>query len=350
MDNTIRFWDRERFLAEDTTSFLERQSTCRISGAVYASPESVCIAHDNGEIVEWDITSGEVVRQLTVDSSHANRFNIAVSPCDQSLAILSGRWPVGGIAHVEVHARHEEGYSCRWHVELPDGASITPPKFSPDGQLLAVPSLKRVQLFAADDGELLRNFRLPWVFCVSFSDDGRLFAASRGNITHIFRTTDWTSQCTIQTSKDGTATRGLDFFQDGKTLAASDEHHVSLWDVGSGRLLRRSEPLSDLITVLDISPNDQRIAAFTKDGAIHLMHSETLDPQLTLPFPAGWTFHGSFSPDGNRIVVGAGHACRVFEADGIERLEKLNLKELQGSLYRQINARPSRADVERFRR
>ena len=62
---------------------------------------------------------------------------------------------------------------------------------------------------------------------------------------------------------------------------------------------------------------------------INLLDAETLEPQLTLPIPPAWTFHGAFSDDGNRLVVGSGKVSRIYDAGKIGALRRLNVKQLR---------------------
>ncbi len=68
------------------------------------------------------------------------------------------------------------------------------------------------------------------------------------------------------------------FSSDGERFFASDEERrVNLWDVDTGTLIRRTEPLSDLPTALALSPAGDRIAAYCKSCTVELLDADTLD-------------------------------------------------------------------------
>ncbi|MEM9658341.1 MAG: hypothetical protein AAF961_08275, partial [Planctomycetota bacterium] len=185
-----------------------------------------------------------------------------------------------------------------------------------------------VRIHDVGDGLLLREFPYSHVKTVAFSPDGRWLAMTHGDRTILHATADWNQRREIVTAE--WLTEALEFAPDSNAIATSDaDLCVNLWDVRSARRMRRSEPLSDLITALFYSPQGDRIGAVSKDGTAYILDADTLETLLSLPIPSEWTFAGGFSPDGNRFVVGVEHVTQVFNAGPIEQWKRLNVQELR---------------------
>jgi RNA polymerase sigma factor (sigma-70 family) len=107
---------------------------------------------------------------------------------------------------------------------------------------------------------------------------------------------------------------GASLSADGKTLACWDNGAVYFWDTNSGKELKRFPcPLAaDPLSYLSLSPDGQSLAVGSE--AIKVIVADWnsgKQRQLRLPTRWNWaspdsTYHACYSPDGKRVVTGAG--------------------------------------------
>lgn len=108
------------------------------------------------------------------------------------------------------------------------------------------------------------------------------------------------------------------FSPDGKQLAASGYHEITLWDASDGKLLGRIQKLPERIWGLSWSPDGQKLAAACgtpgKRGELRLCDPAGDAPGKVLERIADMMLAVRFSPDGTRLVAGgADNALRVYD-------------------------------------
>ena len=326
MDNYVCLWDRERFGSKHSDPVVERMSNAVLQGAIFSNDSNRVLAvHVDGSLEEWDVTNRNIVRTHNAPDDTANRPAIDISPDGNLVAITRGTWPPQGEpGSIELHHRESLGSkgSLIWELEAPEDMIGTRPRFAPDGRAVAFATRKDVRVVTTK-GELVAQFPEWRAKCLGFSPDGHWFAYTRGDTFYLHDAREWTEAVSIKVAER--FCEAFDFSPDSRMLATGGDHRVTLWDFRSRKRLRQSEPLSDMITFLDYSPDGRRIAAFAKSGTVHLLHAETLQPLLSWAMPWAWMFHGGFSPDGNRFVIGAGVVTRVFNGGPIDELRRLNV-------------------------
>jgi WD40 repeat protein len=104
-----------------------------------------------------------------------------------------------------------------------------------------------------------------------------------------------------------TSIRSLAFSPDSRILATGGEYGaVLLWDVATGKELRRSDARKEGVGSLTFSPDGKTLAVWRYfNGGLRLLAVDTLAEQKSLPAPDRYFTCLAFSPDGKRLV-GAG--------------------------------------------
>jgi WD40 repeat protein len=96
---------------------------------------------------------------------------------------------------------------------------------------------------------------------------------------------------------------------------------LKLWDIPRSRY-RKWETRIDWLMSVVLSPDGGRIAAARDDLTILVFEFDTLKKVLEFKVPEGPSPHLSFSPDGSRLVTGAG-MVRVWDATSGRLLQAL---------------------------
>jgi mono/diheme cytochrome c family protein len=114
------------------------------------------------------------------------------------------------------------------------------------------------------------------------------------------------------------------FSPDGKELAASGYHEITLWDPADGKLLGRIKGLPERIWSLAYSPDGKQIAAAGGTpgltGEVRLCDATSRVPGKVIERISDMMLVIRFSPDGKRLGAGgADNAVRVFDVESGKR-------------------------------
>ena len=82
----------------------------------------------------------------------------------------------------------------------------------------------------------------------------------------------------------------------------SSDRSVTLWDVASGRQLRRLDGHDGAVNGLVFAPDGTRLATASGDNTLKVWDPLTGESLLTVPAPAT-VYNVSWSPDGTRIAM-----------------------------------------------
>ncbi|KAH0024274.1 WD40 repeat-like protein, partial [Aureobasidium melanogenum] len=102
------------------------------------------------------------------------------------------------------------------------------------------------------------------------------------------------------------------FSPDGKTLAASDDIIITLWDVDTGALRSTSEETDDRYFEMAFSPDSKWIAAASDEGRARIWNTETGRLEHTLSVEDERMLSLVFSADSKSIVTGS-ESLRIWD-------------------------------------
>lgn len=102
------------------------------------------------------------------------------------------------------------------------------------------------------------------------------------------------------------------FSPNGKTLAASDDSVITIWDVETGFLRNKSEPVDDMYFGMAFSLDNRWIAAASNDGHGRIWSTETGELVHTLSVEDERMLSLAFSTDSKLIATGS-EVLRVWD-------------------------------------
>jgi hypothetical protein len=168
------------------------------------------------------------------------------------------------------------------------GGEIHSVCFSPDGRrALSGCEDRMVRLWDTESGEVIREFRghTEWVFSVAFSPDGRLAYSTSGG------------------SHGGVLRDGVD-------------SAIRVWDVETGRQVRRLESHRGVVWSVAISPDGRRVLSGGRDKAVILWDAETGSEIRRFREHTGDLTCVAFLPDGRRAIsAGDDRTIRVWDVE-----------------------------------
>ncbi len=213
--------------------------------------------------------------------------------------------------------------------------SISSLAFSPDGRTIASASHERsCRVWDATTGKPLHACTDPEhdISVVAFAPDGRSLAGAGWwkNTIHLWELPNGRP---LRSLLWGTSPHDIAFSPDGKTLAATCESMIVLWDPATGKRRLLLEGPEASARLLAFAPEGKTLAARSWDGTLRAYTlrtweltaaSETAPSRIVQRWPAELRCgtgrpqqHDSltFSPDGKAVVYGVGERFQVDVVD-----------------------------------
>ncbi|EKM60103.1 uncharacterized protein PHACADRAFT_206301 [Phanerochaete carnosa HHB-10118-sp] len=280
-DGTVRLWDVTQPAAikprlENTSNPSSEKSTSYSSVAFSHSTTRALLVYNDSTSTSIEVAKtdswGRAYKPLAVPSKHEHY--VAFSPDDATILTASTIFP--GLA----------GY--HGVVALWDTASGTP----------------RLQL----EGEL------SVAYWFSSFEHTFLWSAVLGYIPHCF----------------GGLSSSLMFSQDSRYLlvpnlsAAGDDHSACLWDIATGKPIRKFVGHTDRVRSVAFSLDGRRIATGSDDTTVVIWDAATGESLATCRGHRDPVFSVAFSPSGERVASGGyDHLVLVWNVEGGEPLREL---------------------------
>lgn len=165
---------------------------------------------------------------------------------------------------------------------------------------------KMVRLWNAGTGEEIRRFagHGDYVLCVAFSPDYRLVAS--GSRDRTIRIYELTTGQTLQSMQNlPSEVPAIAFTADGRYLLSCGDDFVRLWDVGTGKEVRRFEGHTGRISHLALSPDGRRFLTASEDKTIRLWDLAGGKEIARLQGHTDHVLCVAFSSDGRRALSGS---------------------------------------------
>jgi len=199
--------------------------------------------------------------------------------------------------------------------------------FSPDGKILASGGQRQFLLVTPDTAQNLKVWDVPTgreiitllgqthgVTCVAFSPDGNTLASGSGDGTVKLRLRDqqWKTRATLKpptrkTAKEGVFT--LAIHPEGGWLAAGCTGGIiEVWDTTTLRLQRklRVHQAEKRGCFVELSPDGKTLATATPEGVVQFWDIESFRIRDSFEASTKGLWHLAFSPDGSLLATAGG--------------------------------------------
>jgi WD40 repeat protein len=286
------------------------------------SPDGKTLAaHDDSILTLWDVETGSLLSKTEeIDDMF---FEMTFSPDSKWIAAAS--WDRGALIRDARTGELKHILSCEDERTL----SLS---FSPNSRLLATGS-ENLRVWDMETGKLLHilsdpgahqlsitaaienHEHIPEIFTVAFSHDGKvvlaewpdtntvciwdtetwkleraiqgsIFSASPGGnplivlrdgdaVIKIYETSPWQLRSTLEDNRQQIWPIAFSF--DGKIIATCSGREIALWDVNSGKAIRKFEDPARKVSTLAFSPDGRVLIAGTRRCGLRVWEVETGD-------------------------------------------------------------------------
>jgi WD40 repeat protein len=316
------------------------------SPTIAFSPDGKSLACGGGDraIRLFDVASGELRRTIsghrdwvaTLDFAANGNFLVSGS-CDWGFH-RGHDWsrPGGGSEPSEWRLWH--GASGKLERTVPETGRLLTVRFSPDGKRVACGVDRVVKLYdvtAPGEGRVAVNHAAT-VTCVAFTPDGNSLISGSHDQT-VKRTNLATGNLEWQAPGHFEQVNSVSLSADGALLVTGSSDHrfargriragakefgpgaVRLWDIRTGRMLRRLGDSTFQVMAVAMSADSQRVAAggatVGDHGAVQVWRAETGKLEWSVSGAGREILATAFTPDGSLLAAAAADGtAKIYDA------------------------------------
>jgi WD40 repeat protein/serine/threonine protein kinase len=268
--------------------------TSAVLAAVSFTPDGTILASggQDGSVRLWDVATRRPI--LSLEGFEPGVGSLAFTPDGAILAFASGN---GRIHLWDVAARR---HVVSWQA----AARYTKIAFTPDGKLLASGGGSGpIEFWDIPTGYKRASLPGPGGNRVAISPDGRTLAASKDTTVRLWDMA--TQQETAVLPGHKANVNGLAFSPDGKMLVScGHDATIKLWDLATHRELKTLQGQSSYWSVA-FTPDGKTLITAGMDSLIRLWDTATWHPLSTLRGHTSATFGVAVSPDGRTLASGS---------------------------------------------
>jgi WD40 repeat protein len=308
----------------------------RLGATIYPPPPLSLIDSKHGDVIPggtdeairfWDPDSGTQQAALGLPPLTQLR-TVALSPDGTTLAAGG----LGGVICVwdratrqerlRLFLRREDHDEWRMHEALARVGPVEPIflkgisalAFGPDGRMLAATNGQVAKVWDTTTGRELWTLDggPDGASCLAFSPDGSTFAVGGRRRLELWDVRTW--QRRLNLGGPSTWVSCLAFTADGTSLAGGDNWQIKLWDPTTGRVKRILPGSPASIVALAFTPDGRTLASANPNGTVRLWQLGTGQELYSLEKPESTVNSLAFSPDGQILAAGGDHGVWLWRA------------------------------------
>jgi WD40 repeat protein len=269
----------------------------------YSSDGKLLVSVCPGQVVRWDLASGEMLSEWKLDRTAA----LDISPDRKTIAWVDGE-NEDKTVHVCDIVTGQEIRRLRGHQW-----AIVSVAFSPDGKYIASGNpLEPIHLWNVESGNVIRRFEHQQAgMQLKFSPDGKTLACGCMDGSARRWDVDTGKELPLLTGYRGWVNE-IAFSPEGKSLAlaGADSQVIHLWDLATAKERFPAPGHRGQISALAFSPDGKLLATgggdwHDNDEAIYLWNAATGTEVCRLTGHLGKVCCLQFSPDGKWLVSGS---------------------------------------------